>query len=144
MIARLLNLLRHKRVRDIVGWLGGGLVVVGGGAWSVWTYYHPQPPATATAPAAVTGKAPAGAAAAPAPATPAPVAQPPAPAAAPIQQARASDSGMAVSVMEKGNTPISQNAEAGPKGIAVTVQGDSRVEIDDGTRRVKVPGATKP
>ena len=141
MIARLLNLLRHKRVRDIAGWLGGGLVVLGGGAWSVWTYYHPQPPPAVTAPAAATGKTPAGTAAASAPA---PVAQPSAPAAAPLQQARASDSGMAVNRIGKGATPIGQSAEAGSGGIAVNVQGDSPVEIEDGTRRVKVPGMGKP
>ncbi len=38
----LLALLTEKKNRTALGFLGGGLVVLAGGAWVVVTYFYPQ------------------------------------------------------------------------------------------------------
>jgi hypothetical protein len=35
--------IRNKGNRELFGWLGGGLVVVIGGLWAAYTYFHPKP-----------------------------------------------------------------------------------------------------
>lgn len=43
---RLWSFLRLKRNREILGWLGGGAVVVIGGLWTAYTFlaHQPAPP----------------------------------------------------------------------------------------------------
>lgn len=40
-----MRFLRDRRNREVLGWLGSGLVVLAGAAWAVFTYVRP-PPAT--------------------------------------------------------------------------------------------------
>jgi hypothetical protein len=35
------NWLKDPENRKVLAWLGSGLVVVAGGAWAVFTYFHP-------------------------------------------------------------------------------------------------------
>ena len=42
----LMRFLKDRRNREVLSWLGGGLVVVlAGGAWAVFTYLRPPEPA---------------------------------------------------------------------------------------------------
>lgn len=48
-------LFHNRSTREIITWASGLLTLVAGGAWTVWTYYHPArpsaaSPATTTAP----------------------------------------------------------------------------------------------
>jgi len=45
---KLWELLRQKRNREVLGWLGGGLVVVAAGLWAAIVYFFPpqKPPST--------------------------------------------------------------------------------------------------
>jgi len=52
MGSRVLAFLRDEGNRAVLGWIGGGLVVLAGGFWAVFTFYvdhsmPPPPPATA-------------------------------------------------------------------------------------------------
>jgi hypothetical protein len=35
------SFLRHKRNRDLLGWIGGGLIVIATGFWAIFTYVFP-------------------------------------------------------------------------------------------------------
>ena len=43
MMEKLWSFLRQKRNREILGWIGGGLVVAATGLWVVVVYFFPPP-----------------------------------------------------------------------------------------------------
>jgi hypothetical protein len=42
-MGRLWKFLKKERNRQVLGWLGGGLVVVATGAWAAFVYFVPAP-----------------------------------------------------------------------------------------------------
>jgi hypothetical protein len=50
MASRVLAFLRDESNRALLGWIGGGLVVLATGLWAVFTFYvdHSKPPPPAT------------------------------------------------------------------------------------------------
>jgi len=42
-MGRLWEFLKQERNRQVLGWLGGGLVVVATGAWAAFVYFVPAP-----------------------------------------------------------------------------------------------------
>ena len=45
MGSRVLAFLRDEGNRALLGWIGGGLVVLASGLWAVFVYFHPAPEA---------------------------------------------------------------------------------------------------
>ncbi len=43
-MSNLWTFISRPKNRTILGWLGGGLVVLAGGIWTVFTYMHPHDP----------------------------------------------------------------------------------------------------